>query len=500
MFAKIVLCASKEQLIAGRWRFGRLDWHHVYRSDAQGMQDFAGLLKTCRSSPLYLLVDAAEEDYSQQILPHVDRSERSQLLERKLGQVYRGLPYRAAHYLYRQSKGRRDDVFLFFALNNPGFLQPWLQQIQAQQSLLAGIYALPMLSRSLLPAHALYCPHLLFGELLSSGFRQTYFAHGHLRFSRLVPTRHAGKSMVAADVAAEMEKTTAYLLSQRHLDSAAELQHVVMRHQLLTDGPVAEDHARLAKRFKLDLQTLHYHPELMHMHLLASGSRPVNLAPSAVTENHRCRRMIWRIHAATLLIVLAAVFWSRLLFDGAAAHEAKAQQIAAAAARQETLLREASNGQPLTLDAQALKQLSMLQTALKLTSDLPEVAIGTMAEALAGCSGIRLLHLGWRWTPAGRVDDDLTLSPQLAETMPVDSMLEVSAEADRSSGDAQMAEAGMRCFATKLEADHRVEQVIFLQKPASADGQSHSQALNDNHRPAFFLPFKLGIRLRMGAT
>ena len=492
MFAKIVLCASKEQLIAGRWRFGRLDWHHVYRSDAQDMQDFAGLLKTCRSTPLYLLVDAAEEDYSQQILPHVDRSERSQLLERKLGQVYRGLPYRAAHYLYRQSEGRRDDVFLFFALYNPAFLQPWLQQMQAQQSMLAGIYALPMLSRSLLQAHALHCPHLLFGELLSSGFRQTYFEHGHLRFSRLVPTRHAGKSMVAADVAAEMEKTTAYLRSQRHLDSAAELQHVVIRHQLGADCPVAGEHARLAKRYKLDQQALQHCPELMHMHLLASGPRPVNLAPATATANHRCRRRIWRIHAATLLIVLAGVLFSRLLIDGAAAHEAKAQQIAAAAARQETLLRETSNGLPLTLDAQALKQLSMLQSALKLTLDLPEVAIGTIAEGLAGCSGIRLLHLGWYWPPDGWPDDALTPSPEMTA-----SMLEVSAEAGLSSGDAQMAEAGMRCFAAKLEADRRVEQVIFLQKPASVNAQTQSQAMVENHRPASFLPFKLGIRLRM---
>ncbi|MEY3748046.1 MAG: hypothetical protein RL194_1505, partial [Pseudomonadota bacterium] len=421
-----------------------------------------------------------------------DGSERRQLLDRKLDQVYRGLPYRAAQHLYRQSEGRRDDVFLFCAFNNPAFLQPWLQRIQAQQSLLAGIYALPMLSRSLLPTHGLHCPHLLFGESLSSGFRQTYFDHGHMRFSRLVPARHARQSMTETDDAAEMEKTAAYLSNQRYLDSAAELQHVVVRRQHVPDSSAADDHARLAKRYKLDQQALQHYPELMHMHLLASGPRPVNLAPATATANYRCRRRIWMIHSATLLIMLAGIFLSRLLFDGAAAHEAKTRQIAAAAARQEALLRQTTGNLPLILDAQALQQLTLLQSALKLTAELPEVAIGTMAEALAGCSGIRLLHLGWHWPPDGRADNALTPSPELSA-----SMLEVSAEAGLSSGDAQMAEAGIRCFAAKLEADRRVEQVVFLQKPASADAQSQSQALDENHRPASFLPFKLGIRLRM---
>lgn len=492
MMAKIVLCASKEQLIAGRWRFGRLIWHRTFRNAAQDMQDFAAFLKAYRSTPLYLLVDAPEEDYRQQVLPHVDGSERRQLLDRKLDQVYRGLPYRAAQYLYRQSEGRRDDVFLFCAFNNPAFLQPWLQRIQAQQSLLAGIYALPMLSRSLLPTHGLHCSHLLFGEPLSSGFRQTYFDHGHMRFSRLVPARHAGENMAETDDAAEMEKTAAYLSSQRYLDKAAELQHVVVRRQHVPDSPAADERARLAKRYKLDQQALQHYPELMHMHLLASGPRPVNLAPATATANYRCRRRIWMIHSATLLIVLAGVLLSRLLFDGAAAHEAKTRQIAAAAARQETLLRQTSGNLPLTLDAQALKQLALLQSALKLTADLPEVAIDTMAEALAGCSGIRLLHLGWHWSLDGKPDNALPPSLELAA-----SMLEVSAEASLSGGDAQMAETGVQCFAAKLEADRRVEQVIFLQKPASAYGQTHSQALGGNHRPATFPPFKLVIRLRM---
>ncbi len=503
MFSKIVLCASHDQLIAGRWRFGRLLWHRVFRPDPQGLEDFGLFLKTFRSTTLYLLVDALEEDYRLEILPHVSVNERRQLLQRKLAQVYRTLPYRAAHALYRQNEGRRDDVFLFLALNNPAFLQPWVQQIEAQQSLLAGIYCLPMVSQSLLAHHRLDAAHLLLCESLCSGLRQTYFAHGRLRFSRLVPGQHGQQNPAETDYPAEIEKTRHYLISQRCISRDTVLQAVIVQsqplrpHQQTAQSIFTQlDHARLAKRFRLDPQVLHACPELMHMHLLVSGRRSANFAPPAATRNHRSYLQQRLIHSASLLIVLTGLVLANRFFEAAAVKEAKAQQLALAAARQEQLYRETFSSQPLPPDDRTLKALATLESLLAANARLPQHAVDMTAEALAACPAIRLQRLGWQWSHDRYAVDALPATPHSPHALVL-----VSAEAGSFNAGHQAAEAGIRCFTDYLKADRRVDQVMFLQNPADLSTEAGPQTMHENRNPLSVLQFKLGIRLKnIGAT
>ena len=82
MFTQIVLCASHNKLVAGIWHWRRLRWHGEFNDDALGRQQFEYFLRTHAGLPISLLVDAVEEEYRLELLPHVRGNVRCQLIER----------------------------------------------------------------------------------------------------------------------------------------------------------------------------------------------------------------------------------------------------------------------------------------------------------------------------------------------------------------------------------------------------------------------------------
>src|SRR3546814_1490663 len=94
------------------------------------------------------------------------------MVERKLNQIYRGTSYRAAHFINREKEKRKDDRFLFIALNNTELIQNWVQVMEEQQAPMVGVYLLPMVSQVIVRRLKLMAPHILLCERLSSGLRQ----------------------------------------------------------------------------------------------------------------------------------------------------------------------------------------------------------------------------------------------------------------------------------------------------------------------------------------
>jgi hypothetical protein len=187
MFSKIVLCVTNGRLLAGRWQFGRLLAHRAFRNDAQGYEEFSRYLQQHAGTEIYMLVDAVEEDYRLESLPHTMGNARREMINRKLGLIYRGTSYRAAHFINRETTKRKDDRFLFVALTYEELLQPWIERLQALQMPLVGVYLLSMVSQHFVRKLKVGDAHLLLTERLSGGLRQTYLHNGRLRISRLVP-------------------------------------------------------------------------------------------------------------------------------------------------------------------------------------------------------------------------------------------------------------------------------------------------------------------------
>jgi hypothetical protein len=184
------------------------------------------LLQHYPAAPVYLIADAVEEDYRLVLLPHASGAARRELIERKLNQFYRGLAYRSAHFLNRDQALRKDDRFLFTALNNADFLQDWLMLMQAAGMQLVGVYLLPMLR--LLQPLKLTAPHIVLYEKLASGLRQTYLHHGRVYMSRLVPNMPDAVDRLTVFYQQETEKTRLYLISQRYISAETSLQLVLL--------------------------------------------------------------------------------------------------------------------------------------------------------------------------------------------------------------------------------------------------------------------------------
>lgn len=316
---KIVLCATANNLVAGLWHADKLQHSETFANTPEGNQGFADFLTAHPGTHVYLLANAVEEDYRLESLPHSTGKAKKELINRKLNQFYRGLEYRAAHFIMREKDKRKDDKFLFVALNNDDFLQNWVQILKEIETRLVGVYLLPMLSRILVTEFKLNAPHILLCEKLSSGVRQTYFHNGRLRMSRLIPTVPEDENQLGYFYLVETQKTRLYLLSKRFIsrDVTLNLQLVNLAddvsqiqqnfsHEPGIDCEVI-DLAGFAKSLHLDQNALKAVPELLHMQQLATANLVDNLAPDALTKHFRLNKISRWLKTLALILAISGL-------------------------------------------------------------------------------------------------------------------------------------------------------------------------------------------------
>src|SRR6266545_4345746 len=150
MREKLLICISALQASAAYWRTGKIVQLEQFPHDEAGLAGFREFLAPHGNVPAFVMVDAVEEDYRFETLPHATGSDRTQMVTRKLRQHYRNTPYIGAWLQGRDSGKRRDDRYLFAALTNPDIPGDWLKIVNAQELPLAAVYLLPMISAGLL--------------------------------------------------------------------------------------------------------------------------------------------------------------------------------------------------------------------------------------------------------------------------------------------------------------------------------------------------------------
>ena len=114
---------------AARWLGGRLSKSVVFENNEGGLAAFKEHLAREPNLPAHMIVDAVEEDYRFESLPHSFGSDRGEMITRKLKQHYRNTPYCSARIQGRDPGKRRDDRYLFCALTNPELIAGWQQAI-----------------------------------------------------------------------------------------------------------------------------------------------------------------------------------------------------------------------------------------------------------------------------------------------------------------------------------------------------------------------------------
>ncbi|MDP1765806.1 MAG: hypothetical protein Q8K83_02780 [Methylotenera sp.] len=519
---KLVLCATSQSLLAGLWRAGKLQASQAFNNDADGHEAFAAFLRQYPATPVYLIADAVEEDYRLESVPHTTGAAKNELITRKLNQFYRGLEYRTAHFVNRELDKRKDDKYLFVALNNAEFLHDWVKVIQDVKVQLVGIYLLPMLSQVLVKQLKLMAPHILLCEKLSSGLRQTYLHNGRLRMSRLVPNVPKATNQLGYFYLVETEKTRLYLISKRFITRETPLNLVLASidgsTQHISQGISQEQGIecsdvnlnQFAKNLNLPAKLIEQMPELLHMQLLASGHVVDNLAPEVLTKEYSFSKLKQTIKMATLGLGVLGLFAA-----GAVFYQGLNYQSALKEATQDTMLQQrryeeaAKNFPVTTIGAEDLRAAVELDKTIALYPKSPRRMMQVVSAALEQMPEVQLDRMHWALTNNTNIADNDTLitvpaasvqasTAFTAEATKLYELAYITAEISGFTGDYRSALGTVNKLVEKLKADQNVALVEVLQEPVNVSSFVNLQGSTTDEQSTQTQPalFKLKIILK----
>lgn len=486
MADKVLICVSAQQATAAHWRGRRLADCRAFTNDDAGLEAFGEFLAPFSGVPAYIMVDAVEEDYRFETLPHAFGSERGEMVRRKLKQHYRNSPYITALLLGRESGRRRDDRYLFSALTNPDLVGGWLQTIAAQGLPVAGMFLLPLVSTALLDALGLRAANLLLVSQHSGGLRLTFFRDRQFRLSRLTRGDSGKAGDHARFITDEISNTRIYL----HALRAARLdEHLTVllldRNDELIDAAqnIARDNPSLecirmgrreiASRLNIADPLLGLTSDVIYLQLLGLKAPASNLAPATVTvgfRRHQVRRAIYATAGAAALVAAA---WSGInVWQTVDAHSQRAESV-----RQTALLqaqyREATRQFPAApTSADNLQKAVEIAHQLRENVRTPDVLMGIVSKALETSPDIAIREFGWKYgiseIEAGgsgmRAVPSAVPATGGVAPMRKQSGL-VDGEIRPFRGDYRAAIETINAFASRLAADPAVAEVRVMKLP-----------------------------------
>ncbi len=544
--AKIILCASNTGLTAGTWLGRHLQNTQHFNKDEPGLAAFNVYLKSHTHTNIYLIANALDEDYHLEMLPHTSGKTRAELLERKLNQWSRHTDYKAAHFIERATDQRKDDRFLFIALNNTSFIQGWIDAINSAETPLVGIYMLSMISemmsemisgmiaQTIARKPKLLTSHVLLCETVNAGFRQSYLHNGQLQMSRMLPMKDITPNQLSAFYATETNKTRRYLQSQRLITAETTLNLVLLtteNHQEIAqlldqalDQPshtscIFFDAYRLAKTLMANPDLIKLNPELLHMQLLANGNFPSNLAPPALTKTYQLNKFRHIIQLSSGIIagfglLMAGFFWYQTL-----SLNAQIKSVSVETAQQQYLYQQVSQTFPATSIATTeLKSSVDLAKTLLDHTKTPERLMQVLSAALDQQPQIELMRLRWVLSNNSNINDDAadsgggnesgavrpvtkTLTTQELPISDPFTLLEigfVNAKINDFTGDYHAANISVTHLMARLKSNPDVAQVLLLQAPINESSLANLQGNTNEQSTAERPPalFKLKLILK----
>jgi hypothetical protein len=230
--SKLFIYLTNTRLVSLETRRGHIEARREFAASGTGVVEFARHLANVPKKPVHVFTDLAEEDFRLDTIPHVGKTDRDAILNRKLTQIFRNTPYRYAELQGRETEGRRDDRVMYTAVTNPEMLKPWLDAIERIKAPLAGVHSAAVFSSALLEQLDLAFPHTLLVTLSpGGGMRQTYFRDREIKFSRLTPIDLEEGQTLGTMMAEETTRTWQYLDSLRHFSEGDRLEVCVLVHR-----------------------------------------------------------------------------------------------------------------------------------------------------------------------------------------------------------------------------------------------------------------------------
>ena len=508
---KLLIAVSMERVTLVHWRARKVLAQLSVSNDAEGLATCRELLARVRNVPVYILVDAVEEDYRSEVLPHVRGADRREMLARKLRQHYRGTPYCAAGREGRTRNGRRDDRYQFAALTNPELLAPWVDVIHELGLPLAGISLLPMTGAALVARAKLAAPHVLLVAATSGGLRLTYFRDGQFRLSRLARD-DAGSNRDRPHFYVEEIANTRLYLHALHAATLDEPLGILLLDPLDTDVHAHQAVARenpgleclrlgsgdLARLLKLKHLNGDAATDVLYLHLLALEPPVHNLAPAATTLIFR-RLQLGRYIYRTCLTAIAGM----MLWTGHAAWQLRDTELSIALAARERSLYEQQYRNIKRSFPAAPASAATLQQAVQVAERLqhgartPERAMAVVSQALSGAPDIVLNELKWTVGVKDAATGSRMPVEAAAPTAAHNESAIVSGEVRPFTGDYRAAINAIRTLADSLARDPAVREVRIMKLPLNIDpALALSGNTRDNGELAGTADFTLLLTLR----
>lgn len=507
---KILVSLSVRKACFAVYERGSLSGFTAYDNDDRALRAFGELIARHPNTPVYLMVDTVEEDYRTELMPHVWGGARREMSRRKLAQLFRTLPYRAACLQGRDTAAgkRRDDVYLFLALNSGDLLRPYLEYIHARRAPLAGIYLLPQVTQAL--ASRLKCdtPGVLLVSRQQGGLRQSFFLQGRLRISRLTPLDPLGVPATDEFYAAEVEKSRLFLYNSRLLPRDTRLTVLLLdvdnsltqvQNLLGEEGSFHCQRINIEQiRTKLGLgrAELPHDPEALHLWLLGKYPPPTSLAEPRLTGDFTSHQMRFGLYSASVSIAIAALLWSGYNLYRGYDNQAETQSAIADTARYRAQYEAAAKQFPATpVAAEHLRQAVEVAEQIKKSQRTPDAFMQLISQSLGEYPQIELNRLDWRYGSA-------TATPQPSAGVNSPSAWqqqgEIEAEIRPFNGDYRAALQLIERFAASLRAMPSVANVTIVKLPLNLDPASTLSGSTQDSSDAKpgAAQFKLGITIR----
>jgi hypothetical protein len=486
MAAKLLLCVSNDHTTVAVWRRRRLSSCVRFENNEEGWIAFGNFLRGAHGLPVHIIVDTVEEDFRFETLPHIRGRDRTEMVSRKLNQLYRATPYYSYSLQERESGKRRDDRYLFAALTNPDLLIPWLRVIEAASLPVSGIYPLALVSVSLIERLKLKHSNLLVISKNSAGLRQTFFKNLKFRISRLTPLRGAAD---AADqhYADEIGNTRMYLdaLTVTHVDDTLEIV-ILDQDGTLSGLPSAIMRGRpnmqchyldindIHSRFGIPVADLEASPDVLHLYLLGEQAPTLNLAPSYLTRTYQRFAAGRWVYAASGTTLIGAVMWSGVNIYSAMGidqntlatqrqtrdYQAKYQQVTAQ-----------FPDAPTTPDN--LRHTVEIAEQIRARLRTPDRMFSIVSRALDASPDIQLMRIEWHYGDSLPSKTDMK-PVQASPTEPGQFIQKgiVYGEITRFDGDYRAAMNSLNNFAQRIAQDNAIAEVKALKLPLDIRSES----------------------------
>lgn len=178
------------------------------------------LTATYPKSPIYILVDVTEQNYSQQVLPPVSSLGIRQQIKRRMKRDFQPTDLNNVLPLGRSKEGRKDWNFLFVSLSNNEPFASWLNLVLNLSNDFKGVYLLPIESMKFISSLNKSTPQLKTHEweLLilhnkTGGFRIVAFKNGKIIFTRLAQNLSGDNlpDIIVGNMEQEIFNTVEYL-------------------------------------------------------------------------------------------------------------------------------------------------------------------------------------------------------------------------------------------------------------------------------------------------